>query len=61
VEPISWALADVESFAVEAADPKSGFKQTMNQQKPFVTPTAIKVTVRDSQGEMEWDLPVLIK
>jgi prepilin-type N-terminal cleavage/methylation domain-containing protein len=63
VEPISWALADVESFAVEAADPKSGFKQTMNQQKPFTapTPTAIKVTVRDSQGEMEWDLPVLIK
>ena len=61
VEPISWALADVESFAVEAYDPKSGYKPTMNQQKPFVIPKAIQVKVKDSRGEMVWDLPVFIQ
>ncbi|MDX8380567.1 MAG: prepilin-type N-terminal cleavage/methylation domain-containing protein [Ghiorsea sp.] len=61
VEPISWSLAELDSFAVEASDPKSGFKQSLNQQKPFIVPNAIQVKVRDARGTMEWDLPVFIQ
>ncbi len=61
VEPISWDLAEVESFAVEAFVPKSGYKQVLNQQKPFVIPKMIKVMVRDARGEMFYNLPVFIQ
>jgi len=61
VEAINWDLAKVDSFAVEASDPKSGYKQSMNLEKPFVIPIMIQVKVRDARGSMEWDLPVFIQ
>lgn len=61
VEPISWNLAEVLSFSVEALDIKSGWKPVFNPQKPFTIPKALKVTIRDSRGEMTWDLPVFIR
>jgi len=61
VEPIVWELAELQSFAVEAYDPKLGFKQVMSQQPPFIMPKALKVTVQDEKGEMVWDLPVFIR
>jgi len=62
VEPIAWDLAEVESFDVEVFIPKSGYKQVLNQQKPFsAIPKMIKVTVRDARGEMIYDLPVFIQ
>ncbi|MBN4058304.1 hypothetical protein JYT55_00970, partial [Mariprofundus ferrooxydans] len=61
VEPISWGLAKVSSFAVEVLDAKSGWKPVFNPQKPFGIPLALRVKVRDARGEMNWDLPVFIR
>jgi prepilin-type N-terminal cleavage/methylation domain-containing protein len=61
VEPIGWDLSNIDSFDVEAFDPRSGFKSVMNQQVPFIVPRALKVTVRDTRGEMTWELPVFIR
>jgi len=61
VEPISWSLAEADSFAVEVFIKASGVKQTLNQQKPFFTPQMITVTIRDNKGEMTYDLPVFIQ
>lgn len=61
VEPISWALAAVDSFSVEAYDPRSGWKAVLNQEKTKILPQALRVTVRDDRGEMRWELPVFIR
>lgn len=61
VEPISWELAEVDSFAVEVFLPQVGWKPAVNQQTPYVIPQAFKITVRDSRGEMTWELPVFIR
>ncbi len=60
VEPISWELADVDSFAVEVYLPGAGWKPILNQAKPYIVPKALKVTVQDERGEMTWELPVFI-
>ena len=65
VEPVSWSLAKVDSFAVEVLMKTSGLKQTLNQtlnqQQSFPIPQMITVTIRDNQGEMTYDLPVFIQ
>ncbi len=61
VEPISWDLAKVSSFAVEVLDAKSDWKPVYNSQKTGLIPLAIRVRIRDEQGEMNWDLPVFIQ
>ncbi|MDX8388385.1 MAG: prepilin-type N-terminal cleavage/methylation domain-containing protein [Ghiorsea sp.] len=61
VEPIVWSLAEVSSFSVEAFSPKSGWKADWNLQPPYVMPTAFKVKIQDSRGDMGWDLPVFIQ
>jgi len=58
-EPITWELVVVDSFNVEVLDTKSGWKDVWNQKQPYFKPQALRVTVRDSLGEMTWDLPVL--
>jgi len=62
VEPISWDLAKVESFDVEILDAKQEWKKIWNPTSPpYMLPRAIRVIVRDSMGEMRWDLPVFIQ
>ncbi len=63
VEPIAWEMAKVESFSVEVMNPQSGWKQVWEQRKkpPIILPLAIRVTVRDDRGEMQWDLPIFIR
>jgi prepilin-type N-terminal cleavage/methylation domain-containing protein len=58
-DPIIWELAMVDSFNVEVLDAKSGWKDVWNQKQPYFKPQSVRVTVRDSLGEMTWDLPVL--
>lgn len=62
VEPISWDLAKVDSFNVEILDAERQWKQSWNPTKPpYVLPLAFRVTVRDTLGEMRWDLPVFVQ
>ena len=61
VEPVSWDLAEVDSFSVEVFNPSSGWKQQINVQPPYTLPLAVRVVVKDTRGEMRWDLPVIIK
>ena len=62
VEPISWDLAEVESFDVEILDVKREWKKTWSPTKsPYVLPLAFRIVVRDDMGEMQWELPVFVR
>jgi len=62
VEPISWDLATLESFAVEVFNPRSGWTSAWNELKPpYTLPLAFRITVRDNKGDMQWDMPVLLR
>ncbi|MDX8382738.1 MAG: prepilin-type N-terminal cleavage/methylation domain-containing protein [Ghiorsea sp.] len=58
VEPISWDLAKVKSFDVEALSGASGWKKTWGTAPPYTMPKGLRVTVQDERGEMQWDLPI---
>lgn len=60
VEPISWNLANISSFDVEAFDMASGWKQTWGSEPPYTKPKGLRVTIQDELGEMIWDLPVMV-
>ncbi|MDQ6988822.1 MAG: prepilin-type N-terminal cleavage/methylation domain-containing protein [Mariprofundaceae bacterium] len=60
VEAISWDLAKITSFDVQALDMASGWKETWGTAPPFKKPKGLRITIRDELGEMKWDLPVLV-
>ncbi len=57
VAPEVWPMGRVEAFSVEALDSQGEWRQQW-QPKPFRWPRALRVRVRDADGEREWVLPL---
>ncbi len=57
VEPIRWVVQRMESFDVSFLSQQ---KQWIDTLSASALPTAIRIRIRDSQGEREWQFPVYL-
>lgn len=55
VEPLHWKMGSVESFRVEAMTAGGSWQPSWQADS---MPRAIRVTLRDAQGQREWVFPI---
>ncbi len=60
VEAIRWELGEADSFDVELLNRQGKWVQRWQDGGDFVWPKAVRVTLRNSQGERSWDMPLYV-